>query len=877
MVNNFLLFLYLIYSFNLYCFTSQRAGKNEYLKPLVQSFISTNITSINNISISEICNLKLNNTYFLIKNFTTKRWLSQRNIRKSLYYYSKLFFTSSKNKNDLGSPEKCENINDREYKNLQLKEKLKYFSVLIENEDSCYEELISNNNEGNNFFGLCIVDGCENEDYNKIINNIINNINNYTENYETDINNNRKISIFSLQNENNENKIYIKILKCIPFFFILIHILFVIFNIIPLYFFKFVVYIFCCECKRKKNKGNIKIKRILTKDKDVVESKDENGSIYSINTGISSSLSLNSNIDKINEIINLLYNFDKNYESLMEYNKQNGIVNDSGLTYINGIKGISMIFWLFGNVFIAIYNSPLIEPDINNFYYDLKNFFYFIFYFGIKYAPKLLICCSGFTLFYKFVCFLDEQIELEKEIIKQKEEKKTKNEKSINNSINDNNSNKSNKSGSISFNFNSLVSLKYLGVFFGYQLHKYILYIIMMAFFLFSFYEAISFFHGYGPVWDFFNQKMIKPSYQIGKIITLLFGYQFSLIPYFRNDKYNILNYFNIVYQEIFYFIISTIFLFIGYKKNLRIDLYMGIFMIILFLSRILIYLISGFKDRDYFNYQSYGQFYNSLFYNYIYYLLGIYFGMLNYIIQKRYTILDCKKNKKKYLINCVKIVEIINKRKQFPIYIIIIIIVIFLLNVFLQQILIYIFELINNSIKEGIISYENNFFVNILLLIDTDIIIIGINIMALFMYLKGNNLITTLLNLNFWSFFNKIYFSYILFINPIILYVIYITETKIKFNIKNCFLYSFICGIILFSIVSIIYIIFELPYKKAIRYWFKLSEKKINDERFNNIESNFNDSQINKIANQEELLDDSNSDDEEFIEDEEDDEEEQD
>ena len=148
---------------------------------------------------------------------------------------------------------------------------------------------------------------------------------------------------------------------------------------------------------------------------------------------------------------------------------------------------------------------------------------------------------------------------------------------------------------------------------------------------------------------------------------------------------------------------------------------------------------------------------------------------------------------------------------------------------------------------------------------------------MALFMYLKGNNLITTLLNLNFWSFFNKIYFSYILFINPIILYVIYITETKIKFNIKNCFLYSFICGIILFSIVSIIYIIFELPYKKAIRYWFKLSEKKINDERFNNIESNFNDSQINKNANQEELLDDSNSDDEEFIEDEEDDEEEQD
>jgi hypothetical protein len=239
---------------------------------------------------------------------------------------------------------------------------------------------------------------------------------------------------------------------------------------------------------------------------------------------------------------------------------------------------------------------------------------------------------------------------------------------------------------------------------------------------------------------------------------------------------------------------------------------------------------------------------------------------MLNYAIQKRFSVLDCKKNKKIYLINIVQVIELIKKRKKFPLYLIIIFIVFLLLIVFLQKILILIFELINNSIQDCITSYDKKIFVDILMLMDSDIIILGINIMAIFLYLKGNNIINDFINHNFWIIFNKLYFSFILFINPIILYVIYITETKIKFDMKNCFLYTFICGFLVFGIASFIYVVFELPYKNAIRYWFKLSEKEINDERFNNIETNFNNSQI---ENQQDLLDENNSDEEEYIEEE--------
>ena len=72
-------------------FGSLKTEINEFLKPLIQSFISSNITLINNLSLTEKCYSTLNKTYFLTKNVTSRRWALQRNIKKVIYYYSKLF------------------------------------------------------------------------------------------------------------------------------------------------------------------------------------------------------------------------------------------------------------------------------------------------------------------------------------------------------------------------------------------------------------------------------------------------------------------------------------------------------------------------------------------------------------------------------------------------------------------------------------------------------------------------------------------------------------------------------------------------------------------------------------------------------------------
>ena len=110
-------------------------------------------------------------------------------------------------------------------------------------------------------------------------------------------------------------------------------------------------------------------------------------------------------------------------------------------------------------------------------------------------------------------------------------------------------------------------------------------------------------------------------------------------------------------------------------------------------------------------------------------------------------------------------------------------------------------------------------------MIFDSDIVVVLINIMALALYLKGENTINEILSHNFWSVFNRFYFSFILFINAIIMYNFYVSETKIVFNLSNCFLHSFICGILTFSISIIVYITFELPFKKSIRFLFKLKE----------------------------------------------------
>ena len=93
------------------------------------------------------------------------------------------------------------------------------------------------------------------------------------------------------------------------------------------------------------------------------------------------------------------------------------------LSYIKGMKGLSMIFYLLGTLFFNLYNSPISQKTKRQFYFNLGNFLNSFFYIGLKYSPRILLSCSGYSLFYKLIYYLDEKTEEKREERINKEKK----------------------------------------------------------------------------------------------------------------------------------------------------------------------------------------------------------------------------------------------------------------------------------------------------------------------------------------------------------------------------------------------------------------------------------------------------------------------
>ena len=802
-------------------------------------YILTNITNqigiekesfLNDSRLSQECKVKLNDSIF--------------NKENSFSYYNKIFYDSAINRNDIRSYFNCIN-NPIAINNYNKKSEVtfNYLTVFIDDKKSLYNLITTKEWSSEYLIGLCIFDGCNTNDYQIIILKIMTYLNLiFTKKADKDIGNINNKSIIDLNSINStipEIKIYlmdntkssglITFLKYIPFIIILIHIFLILFKNFPIHLYNSIIYLFCCKPDyRIIIKPNTKISKYSLRNKEKNKSIDK--SYKPIDSDRNpSSISLMSNADFFQQSLDLLYNINKNFSSLIEYKQLSKIINDSGLSYINGIKGISMIFLLFGSVYNDLYDSYIIGKNKELFYYQLKNAFFSIFYIGIKYAPKLLLCSSGFSLFFKFICFLDGKVEKEEEINRQNEECYDEG-KEINiiregSGISNSNSfyKKLRKEGKEIINKNHLLSFKYLLIFFVKQLHKYLVYILFICFFLFSFNGLVLKFQYPGPIWNLYNKSMINSVTNTKYLLPLLIGYKTYFFNGILYENSNILDYLYLVFQEIFYFSFTSIIIFIGFKYNLRMDRFFKILFILLIIFRIIFYVIKKLDDKDYFGYQEFGKFYTSLLYNYTFYIIGIHYGMINYVIQKGYTFRECDQQNKIYLINALHAFKSLKRKTKY--YLCILSAIFFCLlifNSFLQQIIISFYDLDTNMN-----SYKKNVFTQILMLIDADIFVFAINSMALSLYIKRDNLINDILSHNFWSIFNRFYFSYILIINPVILYIIYSNETKINFNISNCFLYSFICGILLFSFSILVYIIFELPLKKIIHFWINLGEKK--------------------------------------------------
>ena len=160
-----------------------------------------------------------------------------------------------------------------------------------------------------------------------------------------------------------------------------------------------IIYIINCCCNKKKKKNE----NIQIEDDDIKNFDSKNKSINKEEK----------NKKNNKKIIDFFKCFDviENGKELFNFSLNSTIYNkDSGLNYIRGLMGLSMIFVLIGFTFIVLYNSPIKESSPHHIteFFDGNFHLNIIVTIGIRYSPRIIISCSGYLFVYKYISYLNK-------------------------------------------------------------------------------------------------------------------------------------------------------------------------------------------------------------------------------------------------------------------------------------------------------------------------------------------------------------------------------------------------------------------------------------------------------------------------------------
>ena len=842
------------------------------------------------------CILKINNTYSIPESLSV----------------TKLYEGSSKGFIDLSSFSNCIDSNDKSENN-ESESKINGTEPVSNDTNSLNKEIESNNqaNKEHYFytvypklnhkqkiaiskfdedsvfnhawiFGFCVTkDICEEEAFKEIFirvnekfkNNSIDVFNEYYNNIDTigiinNIKEHKKLIQFSLEN----------IVRSISCILMIIQILFIFIKKIPQTIFG-----------------------IFIKRKYLREIKNDPKKIGHL-------LNNNTFTKKINTKIRNCFSFSDNLDYLITNKKNDELFKDEDLIYLKGIKGIGIIFFIFGTSFIYFFNYPICISESSERKKYIKSYFSLVLVFFWRISPALLLSSSGFSLCYKFLNFLDKKLvsvapeNIDNEDIKDinnditKENKSEESDKLLENkeTNSDNitegkNSNKTDstknkgvayydnsnsdsskdkddsKSNSKSYFENTLgikfyendIAKKALNSMFRNQrindsvvLSRIstdkIPFSILLNFFLrqvhkiFCIFIGIHFFKRFFPIISSISSKGAPlMNYLFKEIIDKLdsgignfFFYQnfFDLFKkhgkeekHFNehHSKISLLQVFSIIICETNYFIIGTILIFISYKNKLRLD-FILIFLIIIFSIIKIVYNFAKPENNPgmfYFDsvYQKF--FFNPIF-NFNYFLIGLFFGIVNYVVQN-----DISKKeafiKERPMVNIPidfsKLCDYKKRRNFVP----------FILSIIFLIIFFFCFPYFFRTNFEDIITKENPSILFVLISsIDMDCFLFLFYFIILSCYISEGNIFFKFFNSNIWVQISKLYFWFVLLTPIVSYYIIYKTETQLSLGFFIVMIYGAICGTNVYIISVAFFVILEIPYKKLIKLYFNISSK---------------------------------------------------
>ena len=208
---------------------------------------------------------------------------------------------------------------------------------------------------------------------------------------------------------------------------------------------------------------------------------------------------------------------------------------------------------------------------------------------SLRYVPRIIFSCSGYILTYKFLCFIEQNPNY------------------------------------YFFKFLFLQSYKYILLFFSLIFMKYSLYDI-----------NIILNRRKTPFMELYKYNLKDDKFFFIKFFSFLLfntgSYEFLKIQ-------NLVQYYYLPINEIFFFIFGTLLISIGYKFKLRIDYIIFTCGFFIYFSKILIYIIildkKDYYSTQYYYLYGYGEIMTNPMFNLPYYLMGMYFGLINFCIQK--------------------------------------------------------------------------------------------------------------------------------------------------------------------------------------------------------------------------------------------------
>ena len=626
-------------------------------------------------------------------------------------------------------------------------------------------------------------------------------------------------------------------------------------------------------------------KKIISENKNTKSKKNKNKDIEIYET--SSLAGLEKSFD-LKESIGEIYGVESN----------TGINNDSGISFLKGLRGICLMLFILGETLEAVYQYPV--KKIERLYFN-SNSLSFLYFFN-RFTKNLFLSISSFSLCYKIICYFDNEIE-RKELkninikiddidpdlinssddknehqndIKRKKSKKSQGKKSVGKSsntskssdnlsgvnlrkINTNSSSSSlsslSKSGKKSFSsgdltklpsmseFNSFInetklyhkiSFKSLYMFLFRQFYKYILFVSILLIFRYSYYDFVSKF-GDNPMWEFIKNSYVN-KLKSKHIISMIFLY----LPFYSKGNRDITYFpYDIVILEISLFILFSLVIFIIYKTNIRFDIILFVIFFIGIILKINLYFIILNNNKsiyeEYF-YPSMGftnKKWRFIFNNLFYYLpcssIGIFFGLVNYAIQKSAkNIRDFKD--KIYLKVPILFINLLKKAPILFSFIFSIIFIIMFIWCGLSYNILFLSEekLIEDSLAAGFYKKDS---INVYYSCDIDILIASIFLAIIPYNLIGENSFISFLKHEYWNILSKPYYSYMLIIQITGTNILYRINTNVELNLRSILFFStinFIFGIVL---GAILYTFFEVPLKKLNKFILTKKEENINEE----------------------------------------------